>query len=98
MVDSLLNQYYVTKKEYKRDICDYLGCHFMIDDRQEILDHIKRTNKKIITILFGECKQRKSMHQYASDWNDVISIIENTPYFDMIPNPNIDISKLIHSV
>ncbi len=89
-------QYYVKKKEYKREICDYVGCHFMIDDRQEILDYIKKTNKNIITILFGESKQKQPMHQYASDWNEVVSIIENTPYFDIIPNQNIVISKITY--
>lgn len=96
--NAFMNQYYVKKKEYKGNICEYIGCHFMIDDRQEILDNIKRTNKKIITILFGESKQKQPIHKYASDWNQVIAIIESTPYFDVLPNHNIDISKITYSV
>ena len=37
------------------NICDYLGCNVMIDDRIDILDDIKQNNPNITTILFGDC-------------------------------------------
>jgi hypothetical protein len=74
------DQFYVKKREYKREVCDNLGCHFMIDDSVENLDHISSTNKKIVTILFGQSTH--SYHKCASDWNDVLSIISKTPYFE----------------
>src|ERR1041385_8370851 len=33
--NAFTNQYYVKKREHKREICEYTGCHFMIDVRQE---------------------------------------------------------------
>jgi hypothetical protein len=93
-----INQYYVKNKDYKREVCDYLGCHFMIDDRQEILDHIKQHNKQIITIQFGECKQQHPRHKYASNWDEVFNIIDTTPPFEMLPNVDTNLSKLVYNL
>jgi hypothetical protein len=78
-------QYYVKKKEYKNDICLKLGCHFMVDDRVEILDHIRKYNPTIKTILFGDANGNNELetdHQKASNWDQVIEIINKTESFE----------------
>jgi hypothetical protein len=98
-VSNLFNeQFYVKSTKYKGSICKYIGCHFMIDDRKIILDNIKRYNNNIVTILFGNNSindENILSHKFAKDWNDVIKIISETAYFEVIPNEDIDIEKML---
>lgn len=92
-------QYYVKNKNFKLNICDYLGCHFMIDDRIEILDHIKESNKEIVTIWF-EGTGQSSDHVVAKDWQEVLSIIEkyDSAKHTVVSNSSADISKFIYAL
>lgn len=95
------DQYYVKGPFKKTYICNYLGCHFMIDDRIDILDNIKKYNNNIITILFGKSDTDcvDTSHVCAKDWNDVLKIISETPYFETTPDKSIVIDKkLIHNI
>jgi CRISPR/Cas system-associated protein Csx1 len=70
----------------------------MIDDRKIILDNIKRYNNNIVTILFGNNSindENILSHKFAKDWNDVIKIISETAYFEVMPNEDIDIEKML---
>lgn len=88
-------EYYVKDKKFKSDVCKYLGCHFMIDDRIGILDNVKAVNPNIITILFGG---EGNSHKTAKDWNDVLEIINNTPYFQTKTAHDVNLTYLIHAV
>jgi hypothetical protein len=44
--------FFVTDREYKQYVCNFLGCDFMIDDNSEILDCVAEHNPKIVTIEF----------------------------------------------
>ncbi len=74
------SQYYVSKKEFKSSIINYLGCDIMIDDRENILDHIKSENPGVVTILFQAYnKQKKTNHRWhkvADNWAKVLEIID----------------------
>lgn len=90
----LFNALYFTKsRSYKNELCQFLGCHFMIDDNVHVLDNIKTHNDKIVTILFGEDKHL--IHKCVKDWTDVLKIINETEYFDSITS-SIDIEKCVH--
>lgn len=91
-------EYYVKKKTYKKDICLMLGCNFMIDDRSEILDDVKDGCPGIVTILFGESDYEGDRHLKASDWKDVVSIIENTPHFVLDSVEPKNLNKLRYDV
>lgn len=71
--------YFVKEKKFKRPMCEYLNCHFMIDDRAGILADVQNSACKTIPILFGHSEHGSLTS--ASDWNIVTSIIESSPYF-----------------
>ena len=80
--DMFKEMYFVKSKPSKNELCQHLGCHFMIDDNIEILDNIKAHNSKIVTILFDG--DEHPVHKCAKDWNSVLKIIDETEYFDAI--------------
>ncbi len=93
------NQFYVRNREYKADICEHIGCNFMIDDREEILDNVIANNKKITTILFGSDHANNKKHMCAKDWNDVFEIITRCGKLDKVDgNNSINIGPLIYRV
>jgi hypothetical protein len=92
-------QYYVTKREYKGFLCNYLDCDIMIDDRASILEKIKTNYPKTILIKFGEAKEETDFvpDKIAKDWDNVIQIISSLK-FDHSDKPMeriTDISKYI---
>lgn len=89
------NEFYVKDRQYKKNICSYLGCHFMIDDNLDILDDIKKNNPLIVTIWFNGSKH--SSHKVAKNWKEVIKIIDTTEYFEIPPYKH-DITKYIYQV
>lgn len=101
-VSNYFDEQYFVKSIFKKSyVCQYLGCHFMIDDRIDILDNIKKYNNNIITILFGKYESDcvDTPHVCAKDWNDVLKIISETPYFETTPDKSIVIDKkLIHNI
>lgn len=70
---------FVKSIEYKRYLCEYLNCHFMVDDREDILQHVTQSECKTIPILFGA--ERHATFTAAADWNRVTEIISSTPHF-----------------
>ncbi len=89
-------QFYVTDKKFKGEICSRMACHFMIDDRETVLTNINRISKNTITILFGV--ENHHIHRCAKDWNAVLKIISETPYFEMKENKTIKVKDYIHSM
>jgi len=87
-------EFYVTDPKYKSFICNYIGCHIMIDDRQNILDNIKLNNKNITTILVDEEKTHKSSdHLVVSNWKEILRAIDNIKilnYMDKDISINVD--------
>lgn len=81
--------YFVKYRKYKKDLCEYLNCHFMVDDREDIQEEVMKSRCSTIPILFG----KDSHHSFitANNWNNVTDIILSTPYFSThldIPEPN----------
>ena len=71
--------YFVKDTKFKKSMCEYLNCHFMIDDREDIQFDVQNSACKTIPILFGERKHSSLIPAY--DWNIVTNIITSTPYF-----------------
>ena len=71
--------YFVKDTTYKRQLCEYLSCHFMVDDREDILFEVQKRSSKTIPILFGQ--QNHTKFTSAFDWNIVTAIIESSPNF-----------------
>jgi hypothetical protein len=65
-------EFYVSKREYKKYVCKYLGCDFMIDDREFILEDVKTENPNLTTVLFGSSSVS---HKSAKDWKEVTDIV-----------------------
>lgn len=84
--DLFTAQYYVKDRSYKNELCQYIGCHFMIDDNAGILDNIKTYNKSITTILFDTTFH--SSHKCVKDWNILSNLIESTDYFTPVKSDN----------
>ena len=59
--------FFTKKPEYKKYICTHVGCHFMIDDNEDVLAGVAET--QTIPILF------------RVDWNSVTSYIISYPFF-----------------
>lgn len=96
-------QFYTVKREYKAQICSYLGCHFMIDDREKVLENIRKHNPNIITIYFHsdpnvETHNISPHHKTAKHWKDVLKIINETNYFNIDRDERIDVSMYLHDV
>jgi hypothetical protein len=71
--------YFVKDRSKKREMCEHLNCHFMIDDRTDILENIIGCQSKTKPILFGS---KSSQYVSANNWEEVINIINSTKYFD----------------
>lgn len=87
--------YFVKDTKFKRPMCEYLNCHFMVDDRDDILLDVQYSACKTIPILFGQRKHNTLTP--AFDWNIVTVIIESSPFFTtelIVEKP----AKLLHNV
>jgi hypothetical protein len=75
-----VEQYFVSDRNYKKYVLQYLGCHIMIDDKESILDDIQKFDSSIVTILFQQYnKQKKTAHRrhlIADSWSDVMNHVE----------------------
>jgi len=72
---------YVKDRADKGKICASLGCHFMIDDRQDVIDAVITDSKMTHTILFTE----------ELGWLNVLDEIRNSRKIKIQPNGrNID--------
>jgi hypothetical protein len=77
--DLFEKMYFVKDRSKKREMCEYLKCHFMVDDRTDIQEEVAKSLCHTIPILFGESSH--STFIAAPDWNVVSNIIGSTPYF-----------------
>lgn len=91
--------YFVKDKKYKKELCEYLNCHFMIDDREDILLNVMNNSCNTIPILFGS---EKSISNFinATDWNYATDKITSTPYFNTFLTVNLvdKPTKLIYEI
>jgi len=88
--------YFVKDRKYKAELCKYLGCHIMVDDRAEILDNVLQLNPQITTVLFGGKKSRP--HVAVLDWTKLFDLIENYKFVPIEPDTTVNIRGLIHTV
>lgn len=91
--DIFNEMYFVKSKPFKNELCQNLGCHFMIDDNIEILDNIKAHNSKIVTILFDG--DEHPIHKCVKDWNSVLKIIDESEYFDALTS-TVSVEKMLY--
>ncbi len=87
--------YFVKDRAFKGDLCKYLGCHIMVDDRREILDNVRRMNPRITTVLFGK---KGYPHKSVQNWNELYDLIDKYKFVSIVPDTTVDISGLIHDV
>jgi hypothetical protein len=94
------DMYFVKDRASKAQMCKYLGCHIMVDDRVGILNDVKRMNPRIMTVLFGEKKTTSysNPHKCVQNWKELFELIENYKVVSTKPDPLINISGLIHNV
>ena len=90
-------QIYIKNPWEKGTVLNKFGCNFMIDDRLDILNTIKRKAPLIKTIWFGQ-KQfncADNSHICAETWDDVYNIISNTKHFNVPKQPDIDFNNFL---
>jgi hypothetical protein len=93
--DLFEKMYFVKDRKYKRELCEFLKCHFMVDDRTDIQEEVVKSSCHTIPILFGE-----SSHSHficAPDWNVVSNIVSSTPFFTA-SCPSVEIKKMIFDI
>ncbi len=88
-------QNYVKNKMFKAQLCEYLGCDIMIDDRLPVLDNVKARIPGIHTIWFGSDVAHEK-HVSAKTWLDVHRILKTFPEKTCEPNNSISIDHLCH--
>ena len=75
-----VEQYYVSDRNYKKYVLRHVNCHVMIDDKESILDDIKKLDNNIITVLFQQYNDQKKTkhrrHLLANSWIDVMGLLE----------------------
>lgn len=72
--------YFTPDRKYKKEICEFLNCHFMVDDRSDIQEVVITSECHTIPILFGE--EHHPTFIAAKNWDVVTGIISSTPFFD----------------
>ena len=96
--DLFEEMYFVKEKAFKKDLCEFLNCQFMIDDRIGIQLNILTSSCKTIPILFGNHSESVKS---AMNWNEVTKIILETPFFDNKKKSYVRVKKpveLIHKL
>jgi hypothetical protein len=88
--------YFVKDRKYKAELCKYLGCGVMVDDRIEILNNVKRLNPLITTVLFGG--KNSHPHLCVANWTELHELIKNYQGVTISPDPTVAINALIHNV
>jgi hypothetical protein len=75
-----VEQYYVSDRSCKKFVLQHVDCHIMIDDKESILDDIKKYDANLITILFQQYNEQKKTrhrrHLLANSWKDVMTLLE----------------------
>uniref|UniRef100_A0A6C0JT83 FCP1 homology domain-containing protein n=1 Tax=viral metagenome TaxID=1070528 RepID=A0A6C0JT83_9ZZZZ len=80
--------YFVKDKGFKKDVCDFLGCDLLIDDRQDVLDTLKQG--KTVPVLFDETGTLKNW----ADWETLLTL----PLLGASPNPTAQLQKKIYAL
>ena len=88
--------YFVKDRSFKAELCKYLGCHIMVDDRVEILNNVRRLNPHIITVLFGT--RKSPLHKNVRNWKELCEMIQNYRPVLIVPDSSVIIRDLIHDV
>ncbi len=70
---------FVKDIENKRNVCEHLNCHFMVDDREDVQLEVSKSACNTKSILFGA--ESHSSFITAKDWNEVSQIIASKPFF-----------------
>ena len=78
--------YFVKDKGFKKDVCNFLGCDLMIDDRQDVLDTLENT--KTQGVLFTE-----DGFTWAN-W-ECLSVIKP---LCAVADPKVDLSKKVYKL
>ena len=87
-------QIYIGNPWEKGSVLQKFGCNFMIDDRLDLLEAIKKKSPKTKTIWFGQTQDKciDGQHICAETWDDVYEIINSSEYFN-VPKQDININK-----
>lgn len=100
-IEFIKKQFYLGTRKFKYLVCNDLSCHFMIDDREDILNKVKLFNSKIITILFVEDKNKNEVivnhnHLIVNNWLEILEIISSSEYFESEFTPIIERNEIIN--
>ena len=87
-------QVYIGNPWEKGTVLNKFGCNFMIDDRLDLLDAIKKKAPKTKTIWFGQSQYKceNKEHICAETWDDVYKIINSTKHFN-VPKQDVSFTK-----
>lgn len=102
LVDNKMNslfteEYYVKEWEYKKYICQFLGCHFMIDDREDVLLDIQSINHSLVAIqLKGlpSLTMKPTLNVFLN-WIDICKFILKCKFFIVRPRDSLYILKYL---
>lgn len=81
--------YFVKDKNFKKDVCNFLGCDLMIDDRSDVLDTLAGT--KTLGVLYGV------LYGDAFTWSNWERLTVLNP-LGATPNPTIDLTKKVYKL
>lgn len=88
--------YFVKNIAFKREVCEFLKCHFMIDDRVDVLLNFKNDSCVTLPILYGS---QSDDFNSATNWDCVTKLITEREYFDIENSQKIDnIDKFIYKL
>jgi FMN phosphatase YigB (HAD superfamily) len=92
LLDMFKEIYFTKTRDAKAAVIRHLGCHLMIDDRQDVLDEIARANPHTVNYLFDG--------SVIGAWK-FLDVWLNKSSFDekiVVPHPNPKISSLLYLV
>ena len=82
--DVFTEQIYINNPYEKGTVLKNYGCNFMVDDRIDLLNFIRKKNPYVKTILFGQKNDKciGTEHICAETWDNVYKIINSSPAFN----------------
>lgn len=94
--------YFVQRTSHKADVCRFLGCDIMIDDKLKILNNIERLIPTMKLIWFSPVDLNHSPNMIKVDsWCDLVKTIDEVLIYQAIrhkPDPRVVLDNKLHKI
>lgn len=79
--------FFVRDPTYKNDICQHIGAHIMVDDRNDVLNTIHHVHKIMFNNGTNEYFTKHYKGNVANGWKEVVEQVKVTKLKNRVPKP-----------